>query len=175
MRTDSGEEYVNRLARLTDLDDYEVSDDDPDVRGWDVIDRQGIRLGRVDELIVDRDALKVRYLAVELDATGGSGFRLVPIGLAALDEDDDIVILNHMDAQSVTSCPTYDSRPISREYEQRLMSSYRASASKMGTKDATRTDPSGSPTAAPRGFYDDTHFDESSFYGGRRKTRGPMH
>lgn len=46
---------------------YKVAEGDPDVRGWDVMDRDGNRIGEVDDLLVDTTALKVRYLEVRLD------------------------------------------------------------------------------------------------------------
>lgn len=167
MRTDSREEEnTHRLARLGDLNDYEVSDDDPDVRGWDVVDRQGISLGNVDELIVDQDALKVRYLAVKLDHSAGATqqFRLIPIGLATLDENEDVVILQNMNLQNLMNCPIYDGSHITREFEQRLLV----------TSGITNTR---EQTPNPRGFYDEEHFDQDRFYGTRRLTdrRHPLH
>ena len=58
------------LRRLGELRDYKVAKDDPDVRGWGVLTRDGRAIGEVEELIVDPDALKVRYLEVDLDREG---------------------------------------------------------------------------------------------------------
>lgn len=55
-----------RLAHL-EGSGYKVAEGDPDVRGWDVMDRDGGRIGEVDDLLVDTEALKVRYLEVRLD------------------------------------------------------------------------------------------------------------
>ena len=44
------------LRRLRDLTDFEVADDNPDVRGWSVRGSDGQALGMVHELIVDPDA-----------------------------------------------------------------------------------------------------------------------
>lgn len=55
-----------RLAHL-EGSGYKVAEGDPDVRGWDVMDRDGSRIGEVDDLLVDTEALKVRYLEVRLD------------------------------------------------------------------------------------------------------------
>src|SRR5215204_4241940 len=56
-----------RVARLKDLKDYTVAKGDPDVRGWNVYANDGRRIGEVDELLVDVEALRVRYLDVDLD------------------------------------------------------------------------------------------------------------
>lgn len=53
-----GEQY----ARMSELGDYRVSDEDPDPRGWSVVGRDGATIGRVEDLIVDTAAMKVRYL-----------------------------------------------------------------------------------------------------------------
>lgn len=57
------------LQRLTHFEGsgYKVAEGDPDVRGWDVMDRDGGRIGEVDDLLIDTRAMKVRYLEVRLD------------------------------------------------------------------------------------------------------------
>lgn len=57
----------DQLVRLGELSDYKVADGDPDPRGWDVVTRDGQRVGRVDDLIVDRQAERAQYLDVELE------------------------------------------------------------------------------------------------------------
>ncbi len=52
------------LFRLGELDDYKVASDDPDVRGWTIVDRNNRELGTISELIVDVDKERVRYLDV---------------------------------------------------------------------------------------------------------------
>lgn len=42
--------------------------DSPDVRGWAVLGDDGNRIGDVDDLLVDAEARKVRFLIVSLDA-----------------------------------------------------------------------------------------------------------
>lgn len=59
-------EHMDRLARLKELSGYKVADGDPDPRGWEVVAADGQRIGRVDDLIVDRDAERARYLDVRL-------------------------------------------------------------------------------------------------------------
>lgn len=47
-----GEQY----ARLSELDEYRVSDEDPDPRGWSVVGHDGTTLGTVEDLIIDTPA-----------------------------------------------------------------------------------------------------------------------
>jgi hypothetical protein len=61
-----GTEAAGRLRRLHDLRDYEVADGYPDVRRWTVKTSDGTTIGEVEDLIVDTQALRVRYLVVEL-------------------------------------------------------------------------------------------------------------
>ena len=77
-----GEQY----ARLSQLGDYEVSTEDPDPRGWSVVDRSGRPLGRVEDLIVDPGAMKVRYLDTHVSASGGASARArIPVERVELD------------------------------------------------------------------------------------------
>jgi photosynthetic reaction center H subunit len=129
-----------RVARLKDLKDYTVAKGDPDVRGWNVYANDGRRIGEVDELLVDLEAMRVRYLDVDLDRDvlsvsgaqplGGStalgttpgtpgaksGHVLIPIGSAQLDEREDRVIVDLLHTL-VGGLPSYDHGPVTREYE----------------------------------------------------------
>lgn len=52
-------------APLSRLDDWELVDDDQDIRGWPVQDRDGNRLGTVRELIVDTDTEQVEVIVLD--------------------------------------------------------------------------------------------------------------
>jgi hypothetical protein len=52
---------------LSHLHKYRISEGDPDVRGWEVFGADGRKMGEVDDLLVDTEALRVRYLDVCLD------------------------------------------------------------------------------------------------------------
>ena len=79
------------LRRLHELDDYEVADGNADVRGWEVRDNDGRRLGRVHDLIVSVSELRVRYL--DIDAEDG-GHALIPVEAAQIDGVHDDVVVN---------------------------------------------------------------------------------
>lgn len=52
---------------LSRLHNYRVAEGDPDVRGWEVLGADGRKMGEVDDLLVDTESLRVRYLDVSLD------------------------------------------------------------------------------------------------------------
>src|SRR5688572_21114142 len=54
------------IAPLSALDDYEIADGYPEVRGWDVRDADDRSIGYVYDLLVDVPAMRVRFLDVEL-------------------------------------------------------------------------------------------------------------
>jgi hypothetical protein len=81
------------------LDDYEVADGYPDVRGWRVATPDDRGIGTVRELLVDTDRLEVRYLVVtlersaemaEMNAPGGDV--RVPITSVRVDTDANQVV-----------------------------------------------------------------------------------
>lgn len=113
------------LRRLRDLTDFEVADDNPDVRGWAVRGGDGHALGVVHELIVDPEALKVRYLDVELAArfkrNQHENHILLPIGVASLDTDGDNVFVPALNAETVLHYPPYSEIQITRDYEEAML------------------------------------------------------
>lgn len=111
------------LFKMSELKDFEISPNDPDVRGWTLIGLDGERIGEVDELIVDTEAEKVRYLAVEVDrdvARGKDHHILVPIGAARLHKNDDNVLVEGLSRYSVSNYPMFDGETITPEYEYSL-------------------------------------------------------
>ncbi|WP_156109041.1 PRC-barrel domain-containing protein [Hymenobacter sp. APR13] len=149
------------LRRLRDLTEYEVADGNPDVRGWAVRGGDGRQFGTVAELIVEEQTLKVRYLDVELDAALRINEQerhiLVPIGVAALDEDGDNLFVPSLTLDSVLEYPPYQEFQISREYEQAMLRALRLQL----------------PENTADTFYEQPSFDEHSFYGARRPTDTP--
>jgi uncharacterized protein (TIGR02271 family) len=52
---------------LSELPDYKIEPGDPDPRGWPVVSADDRPLGRVEDLVIDTSAMKVRYLVVTPD------------------------------------------------------------------------------------------------------------
>jgi photosynthetic reaction center H subunit len=157
----------SRVVPLKDMKDFKVAKGDPDVRGWEVLANDGRRIGKVDELLVDTAAMKVRYLDVDLDrdirgAMGGESLAgdmrndhvLIPIGSAQIHERDDRVVVDLLHTL-VGGLPAYGHGPVSREYEADLR----------GRIDRDyRHDP-----ARDRDFYESDLYNSDRFYGSRRR------
>jgi uncharacterized protein (TIGR02271 family) len=102
------------LKPLSRLDDFRVAEYDQDVRGWDVVARDGKKIGNVDDLLVDTTARKVRYLGVDLDrglfaslfSGGQSGHVLVPIEEVEIRGSQ--VLVNSVASSEASSLPAYD-------------------------------------------------------------------
>src|SRR5215203_2306890 len=148
-----------RVAPLGSLHDFEVAEDFPDPRGWDVLTADGQKIGKVHELIVDTAALRTRYLDVELDGeemNRSSHDVLIPVGAARLDDDKDHVIVDSMDRKAIADLPVYDHSEITRAYESSVVTPFSNSG---GAAEA------GAATGDT--FYTGHHFDDSRFYSSR--------
>jgi PRC-barrel domain protein len=80
MRHDSSDTARSHATPLRNLPDYKVAEGDQDVRGWEVVDGAGHRIGTVNDLLVDTAEGRVRYLDIELDP--GLYRQGTPTGLA---------------------------------------------------------------------------------------------
>ncbi|MDQ3073350.1 MAG: PRC-barrel domain-containing protein [Bacteroidota bacterium] len=119
---------ANRLYRLDELDDFEVSSDDPDIRGWDVYTEDGTKIGEIEELIVNPAQFKVRYIEVEVDSdvnwTPDDDTRLlIPIANATLQDEENKVVIQGLNAASLPGLPLFHG-DLTAEYERTLLQSY---------------------------------------------------
>ena len=164
---------VGSLRHLDELDDVEIAEGEPDIRGWEVTGADGRTLGEVVDLLVDTGAMKVRYVEVKLDNDVAEEARrpgddlnprseplrhvLVPIGAARLEDANDEVILGSRAAE-IAGLPAYRRGELSRDYESEVLRCYdggAASGRRSGESD----------------FYSDRRFDDTSFFGTRRRGR----
>jgi len=114
--------------RLQELDrsDFEIIDGEPDIRGWDVKISSGQKIGEVEELILDAQQKKVRYMVVDMDDNELDLKHrkvLMPIGLAQLHGDDDDVIVPGVTKEQMLDLPPYDKNHLTPEIERRICSS----------------------------------------------------
>jgi hypothetical protein len=145
------------LASLDELEDFKIADGCPDPRGWDVLAADGRTVGKVDSLIADPGAMKVRYLDVDLDekALGLEKPRhvLIPIGGAVLHEKDDAVYVGAIPS-TLKMLPPYEHTTLTRHDEQFYLQHFDAAYA---------------PSEGETDFYALPHFDDSRFFGRRRR------
>ena len=107
---------VPSITPLSGLDDYEVADGYPEVRGWEVRDAADRSIGYVYDLLVDVSALRVRYLDVELAprfATTEADRRvLIPMENVDLDGTGDKVVLPAVHLAEVRGLVPYARRGV---------------------------------------------------------------
>ncbi len=148
-----------QLAHLSEMDDFEISDGEPDIKGWDVRTQDGEKIGDVEDLIVDTAVMKVRYIEIKLEKelapNDDRRHALIPIGSARLDDDKDDVVIN-LQGNQILSLPAYTRGAITREYETELRNGF------------AQSDNSNSLGRESRAFYDSDDFDEGRAFSGRR-------
>jgi len=95
------------LVKLSESD-RTLEDPSQDLRGKDVYDRNGDQIGTVEDLYMDRQTKKVRFLGVGAGGFLGIGEKhfLMPLEAIA-DVGDDTVTLNQ-DREKVTGSADYD-------------------------------------------------------------------
>jgi len=152
-----------RYSKLVELGNsgYEIVPDEPDIRNWRVTNRDGKLLGIIDELLVDRQLNKVRYIVLNLQGKPLNLLSrkvLIPIGIAQLDRIDDIVILPAITLEHLATLPTYKKGKLSFETERKIRNIF--APSNAVEYDDTVTDDA---------FYDDDYFNDRNFYDSRKK------
>lgn len=136
------------LFYLNELSDYKVASDDPDVRGWDVKDSDNRVIGKVDNLLVNKNTERVVYLDVEVDksiieadhdpygkpANGdvhefinkdGENHIIIPVGLVRVNDDDNFVYTDRINHQTFASTKRMEKGAnVNRDYEVVVLNSY---------------------------------------------------
>lgn len=151
--------------RLQELDrsDFEIVDGEPDIRGWDVKISGGQKIGEVEELILDAQQKKVRYMVVDTDDNELKLEHrkvLVPIGLAQLHGDNDDVIVPGITGEQLTELPPYDKNHLTPEVERRICSALgrRAESNARAVNQEVEMDPE---------FYRHDYFNADNLYKNR--------
>lgn len=158
----------DRTTRLQKLggSDFEIADGQSDIRGWEVRDNNGKKLGEVDELIFDYQSRKVRYLVLDMDDNEldlDDREVLVPIGIAELHESDDDVILPGVTEEQLRSLPEYDEDRFDTEHE---VSTRNVFGGLGGAALAS------AGTDEPEDFYKHQHFNDANLYRNRQRNEG---
>lgn len=159
---DTNENMNENQHHLKELggSDYKIVDGEENIKGWDVKNAQGIKLGEVDELLFDEASLKVRYIVLDLDNNDldidfDDKKVLIPIGMAELDEKEDDVFLRNITIQQLQSMSEYDKDNLNSDLE---LSNY-----------STLTGVAAATTAAD--MYDNEHFSDENLFRNRKRDR----
>jgi hypothetical protein len=157
-----------RYSKLVELSNsgYEIVSDEPDIRKWRVRSTTGKYLGVVDDLLVDRNVNKVRYIILDLDGKPLNLLSrkiLIPIGIAELDEIDDVVILPTITIEHLATLPTYKKGRLSIESERKIRNIFTRTA--VADEDLDDEDEI---------VYDDDYFNDSNLRS-RKKKFEPAH
>ncbi len=142
-------EQKKHLYYLDELSDYKVDNHYPDVTGWSVKDRDNRVIGKVDNLLVNKNLLKVVYLDVEVDKTiidadydpysnsqnsevrefvnkEGENHVIIPVGMVHIHEDQKYVHTESINYQTFAETKRFSSGAnLDREYEVNVLESYR--------------------------------------------------
>lgn len=107
------------LSSLNDLNDYEVADGEPDPRGWDVFASDGVKVGRIEDLLVDTGEMRVRAIECRVDEKGlnlpsGENSMYIPIRSVSLDESAQRAVVPNLRSDQVES---FRGRPGFAEFE----------------------------------------------------------
>lgn len=162
-----------RKRRLQELSGsrFELSDGQPDIRGWEVRDSSGHRMGKVKELIFDVQARKVRYLVVDIIDSKELQLEkrrvMVPIGLAELHRADKDVILHNVTPFHLRALPKYDDEDLGARSE-------RAIGTVFGRKFTSSSDDA-AIVDSNDSFYEHEMFDEDRYSGNRTSAEGSDH
>lgn len=136
------------LYYLSELKDYKIKKNDPDIRGWAVKDLDNRVVGKVDNLLVNKELGKVVYVDVEVEQSiidanhdpyansadseirefinkEGENHIIIPIGLISLNRDSKYVFTESINYRTFAETKRYRSgTDISRDYEHHVLGSY---------------------------------------------------
>jgi sporulation protein YlmC with PRC-barrel domain len=142
--------------RLQELgrSDFDVVEGQPNIKGWDVKLSSGDKVGEVDELIIDAQQRRVRYIVLDMDDNDidlDDRKVLIPIGLAQLHKDDDDVLLPAVSKEQLRALPEYREDYLTDEVEQQISQTLGRSGSERGG-------------IMEDSFYDDDFYNDDNLY-----------
>ncbi len=113
-----------RVVPLDDLGRGSLAEGEQDVSGWQVLAADGTHIGKVERVLVDADAGRVRYLDVGVESHLSPGREqrhvLLPMSQARLGPEGETVVLRRLRGEDIRNLPPYKDEPVSREYDTEL-------------------------------------------------------
>lgn len=155
----------NVYSKLVELGSsgYEIVSDEPDIRNWKVVNGNGKLLGIVNELLVDRQLNKIRYIVLGLNGKPlnlVSRKILIPIGMADLDEMDDLVILPNISIEHLATLPDYRKGKLTLDTERKIRNIFSSANTSADYNDNIEDNT----------FYEHEHFNDSNLIKRKKKS-----
>ena len=116
---------------------FEMAKGEPDIRGWKVFSSNEVVIGKIKELLFDVYSKKVRYIIVELD---GKPINLlsrdviIPVGLAELDQTENLVYLPDVTIGHLAMLPEYKKGKITFKTERDIRDVFMPESSRAADK-----------------------------------------
>ncbi len=144
---------INHLKELNHSD-YKIADNQPHIDDWKIVDRSDKKVGKVHDMLFDKDRMKVRYIITNLkngEIMDEDRKVLIPIGQAQLNTSKKRVIVPNITRDHLSRLPKYDKADnLTQEDETLILDTF------SGTKSTT---PYKKET-----FYENDYFNEDKFY-----------
>jgi len=164
---------VNETLHELHASGYEMAKGEPDIRGWKVINSLNQEIGKVQEVLFDVKSRKVRYLIIYIH---GKPINLlsrdviIPVGLAELDEKENLVFLPDVTVGHLASLPEYKKGKITYHTERLIRDVFIPQDSSAAEKLANIESQEYPEREA---FYNNEYYDENRMYR-RRKRESEM-
>src|SRR3569833_850411 len=107
---------VSRVLRAREVYQFSLDSGRPDVRGWQVLSKDGDRIGVLTSLLIDTRVRTIRYLGISLDAAGSRPVAevLVPIGWTSRPDDQKVVVVHALSLAQLAAAPRVPTSPKKR-------------------------------------------------------------
>ena len=143
---------INHLKELNHSD-YKIAENQPNIDDWKIVDKTDKRVGKVHDMLFDKDRMKVRYIITNLkdgEIMNEDRKVLIPIGQAQLNTSKKRVIVPNITKEHLTTLPKYDKADnLTQEDETLILNTFSGTKSTQYNRET---------------FYDNEHFNEDKFY-----------
>jgi len=159
---------VNETLQELRASGYEMAKGEPDIRGWKVKNSLNQEIGKVKEVLFDVRSRKIRYLIIDLDGKPINLLSrdvLIPVGLAELDERENIVYFPDVTVGHLASLPEYKRGKITYQTERSIRDVFIPQDSAAAEKLA---DIESHEYPEREAFYNNDYFDEDRMYRRRK-------
>lgn len=156
-------ENSNTTLYSLNKSNYQIVNGEPDITGWEVRSQNGAYIGKILDLLFDAQHNAVRYLVIDLQ---GSGMHLdeknilIPIGIAELHSENDVVTLPNLHLDQFIALPAYVEESFGPAMEAEIRTVIGSPASLRLEDQIVAED--------LKNFYAHHHFESSNFYNRNR-------